>query len=69
MWTEVGCLFIVSHVSSGEQATSQKEGRQEKTHFHNIFEFDFDFGWNWKLDKLSLTCSALRLFVGFFCKF
>ena len=55
------CLFTISHVSSGEQATSQKDGRQEKTHFHNIFDFDFDFDFEreLELDKFTLTCSAL----------
>jgi hypothetical protein len=49
------CLFTVSHVSLGDQATSQKDGRQKKTHFHIVFEFDFDFGLELEFDKFSLT--------------
>ena len=40
---------------SGDQATSQKDGHQKKTHFHIVFEFDFDFGLELEFDKFSLT--------------
>ena len=63
------CLFTVSHVSLGDQATSQKDGRQKKTHFHIVFEFEFGFGLELEFNKFSLTLPSAGdqggLFVGF----
>jgi hypothetical protein len=67
------CLFTVSHVSLGDQATSQKDGRQKKTHFHIVFEFDFDFGLELEFDKLASPLPSAGdqggLFVWFLLQF
>jgi hypothetical protein len=38
-WRGWCCLFTVSHISLGDQASPEKDGRQKRVHFHIIFEF------------------------------